>query len=379
MSSDSIVKLTYRQNDIQNPGSTGGRNIIPPPTLFLHGLDSSSHTWRSTLLELENNENNQKGNDITCSSPAVALDLRGCGRSPLGDPEEFCPSAIVNDIHNFVSRHPYFFDEIDADENGDENPIIKPFVLVGHSMGGRIAMSFASMYPSLVKALVIEDMDIRTRPMHMNIFQSKGNDSGSHEEKALLRDKTIAFERNINIQLQSKFESTGEEEDENMMERAEEALAQIYSQEGYPSNSVGKWLKEGRITFQGKDKHSDNEKMHNFRYYSEVNPAFRLLCYEQFFVTNHGEDTWRELAALTSTRANGNDKNQQYDFPIHVMVADQEKTVCDEESIWRMKEIMKKGQISGPGGKKIADVDDASANSGLRSLMVMHRYKGAVS
>mmetsp|Transcript_21531 Transcript_21531/g.31756 ORF Transcript_21531/g.31756 Transcript_21531/m.31756 type:complete len:474 (-) Transcript_21531:1024-2445(-) len=394
ISSGPIVELTHRQNDIQNPGSstgTGGRNIAPP-TLFLHGLDSSSHTWRSTLLELEEHtSNNPKDNESTCACPAVALDLRGCGKSPLGDPEEFCPSAIVNDIHNFVSRHPYFCDDIDADENGNDNdngsrngnPIIKPFVLVGHGMGGRIAMSFASTYPYLVKALVIEDMDIRTRPMHMNIFQSKGGDSGSDEEKMLLRDKTIAFERNINIQLQSEFETISEQEGVKMMERATEALAQIYSQEGYPSNSVGKWLKEGRVTFQGTHMHTNNEnkKMHNFQYYSEVNPAFRLLCYEQFFLTNHGEDTWRDLAVLTSTISAGNDTNQHHDFPIHVMVADQEKTVCDEESIWCMKKIMKKGQIGRTGMGKHedvdVDVDDTSTDTGLGRFMVMHRYKGA--
>jgi len=57
-----------------------------------------------------------------------------------------------------------------ADDNSSR--AIVPFVIVGHSMGGRIAMSVASQYLELVKALVIEDMDIRTRPMEMNIFQS---------------------------------------------------------------------------------------------------------------------------------------------------------------------------------------------------------------
>ena len=240
-------------------------------------------------------------------SKAVALDLRGCGHSPLGDPQEFSPQGIVNDIHAFLCSHRYFQKEHvnNNQQDGvddDSSRTIERFVIVGHSMGGRIAMSFASQYPELVKALVIEDMDIRTRPMEMNVFQS--ND----------REATIAFDKNLG-------------------HREESEMVQIFEEEGYPSNSVSKWLREGRI-----------EQQEDGSYYSQVNPAFRLLCYEQFFIPDHGEKVWNELGSQSNFR-----------FPIHVMVADKDMTVCDENSLWDMKIVMKEKE----------------------KFMVMHRYKNA--
>ena len=96
----SIIKLSHRQNHVDRTDST------VPTVLLLHGLDSSSHTWRTILSEL--------------TTPAVAVDLRGCGKSDLGDPNEFCPESLVEDIHDFVSRHEYF-------QEGDA------FVICGHS------------------------------------------------------------------------------------------------------------------------------------------------------------------------------------------------------------------------------------------------------
>lgn len=284
------VKLSYQEN---SPESNEPQTSSLPPTLFLHGLDSSSHTWRHTIDALESN--------------SVALDLRGCGHSPLGDPQDFSPQGIVNDIHAFLRSHRYFQKEehqdVPTDGNSSDTESILPFVIVGHSMGGRVAMSFAAHYPELVKALVIEDMDIRTRPMEMNIFQSED------------REATIAFNRHL-------------------VNRQEYELVEIFEKEGYPADSVSKWLSEGRI-----------EQKEDGSYYSQVNPAFRLLCYEHFFVTEHGERVWNAIGDIQSNLR----------FPIHVMVADKDKTVCDENSLWAMKIVMKRA------GK----------------FLVMHRYKNA--
>lgn len=114
------IKLSHRQNQIdRHVGLPGGSSVASSsfstaaPTLFLHGLDSSSHTWRNIL------------NEIT--TPAVAVDLRGCGSSDLGNPNEFTPDAIVEDIQEFVSNHEYF--QRDQDLGG-----IKKMVICGHSM-----------------------------------------------------------------------------------------------------------------------------------------------------------------------------------------------------------------------------------------------------
>ena len=106
MNESKAVKLSHREN--QRTSIPQEDNKSPPPTLFLHGLDSSSHTWRTILNKLE--------------TPAVAVDLRGCGYSDLGNPDEFSPDAIVEDLHAFVSSHDYF------------NVSERKFVICGHSM-----------------------------------------------------------------------------------------------------------------------------------------------------------------------------------------------------------------------------------------------------
>jgi len=157
-------------------------------------------------------------------------------------------------------------------------------------------MSYAAKYPQNVAALIIEDMDIRTRGHEMNMFQ----------RKVLNRGETIAFQRHL------KTDSVDD-------------IVSLFDKEGYPKESVNKWIADGRIHLC-----SDEKNTKSLGYYSEVNPAFRILCYEQFFVTNHGEDTWSKIAL-----------NSSYPFPCHVMVAGSQGTVCDNESVWKMQKIMK--------------------------------------
>mmetsp|Transcript_4374 Transcript_4374/g.6415 ORF Transcript_4374/g.6415 Transcript_4374/m.6415 type:complete len:339 (-) Transcript_4374:124-1140(-) len=271
----STVKLSHRKNNLSSSDGI-------MPILFIHGLDSSSHTWRNILPEMQ--------------IPAAAIDVRGCGSSDLGDPDDFSPDSIVEDIQEFVSSHEFFCDDSNEEDRGDTKNGIRKFVICGHSMGGRIAMSYAAKYPQNVAALIIEDMDIRTRGHEMNMFQ----------RKVLNRGETIAFQRHL------KTDSVDD-------------IVSLFDKEGYPKESVNKWIADGRIHLC-----SDEKNTKSLGYYSEVNPAFRILCYEQFFVTNHGEDTWSKIAL-----------NSSYPFPCHVMVAGSQGTVCDNESVWKMQKIMK--------------------------------------
>ncbi len=158
-------------------------------------------------------------------------------------------------------------------------------------------MSYAAKYPENIAALVVEDMDIRERPMSMNGFHRKDQN----------REATVSFDRNLNV-------------------NSIEEVYNIFETEGYPRDAIDKWIKEGRI-FDRDDISGD--QIPNF--VSEVNPAFRLLCYEQFFITDHGETTWRQIAS-----------NQHFSFPCHIMVAGTQGTVCDNYSILKMQQIMKK-------------------------------------
>jgi len=283
----SPIQLSFRANTFPKMSSSSVTKDLPK-LVFIHGLDSSSHTWRNIL------------DQVQLYTKAIAFDMRGCGASPLGNVNEFTPYNIVQDIHHSLLQHSEFCD------SGN----IQPFVIVGHSMGARIAMSFALTYPKLIKALVLEDMDIRQRHLSMNVFRNPDRN----------RNDTLSFDRNLNVNCEEKVKS-------------------IFEREGYPRDLVSKWLKEGRVYMT--DKIEKQQVSPN--YYSEVNPAFRLLCYEQFFISNHGEEVFQKLA------------NQEEEYPIHVFVADRKMTVCSEESIWEMKKIMNKKS----------------------KFMAIHRYPGA--
>mmetsp|Transcript_13168 Transcript_13168/g.17639 ORF Transcript_13168/g.17639 Transcript_13168/m.17639 type:complete len:304 (-) Transcript_13168:137-1048(-) len=242
------IQMAHIQN---NPTSSSS-----PPTLFLHGLDSSSHTWRDVLTELQ--------------TPAVAVDLRGCGSSPSGDcyEDDFSCEALVEDVHHFVTSHSFL------KERG-------PFVLVGHSMGGRIAAAYAATYPSHVSSLIIEDMDMKRRSVNP-----------------------------VPITLSQTFERGG---------KTKEELVQRLQKAGYPTERVEKWVAEGRISQKGEE------------WWSDVNPLFRVLCYQHIFDNDSGTTTWDILASSK--------------IPCHVMVADEKYTVCDEDTIQDMVKRMERCKV----------------------------------
>ncbi|CAE8634167.1 unnamed protein product, partial [Polarella glacialis] len=120
------------------------RSAPPPPdrirapnttVVLVHGLDSWSGTWEPLMSELA-----QRG------FASLAVDLRGHGSSPLGCAQDFSPRQLAVDVHQAIKAAGLL------EERGR-------IVLVGHSMGGRIAMQYAADYPEDLSLLVIEDMD----------------------------------------------------------------------------------------------------------------------------------------------------------------------------------------------------------------------------
>jgi len=124
--SSAITLHTIRPSNLE-PRAPG------PLCVFVHGLDSYSGTWKSTMEKL--------------SVPCLAVDQRGCGKSEMGPEDEFSQNALVNDLHKCIKA------------NTDE-----PIILVGHSLGGRIVLGYAARYPENLAAVIIEDMDIKPRP-----------------------------------------------------------------------------------------------------------------------------------------------------------------------------------------------------------------------
>ncbi|MDG0815295.1 alpha/beta fold hydrolase [Bdellovibrio svalbardensis] len=100
----------------------------PRKWIFIHGLMGFGQNWRRIISGLEKTER------------CLAFDQRGHGRS--FKPESgYSPEDYADDLKKIV------------DELG-----WKKFNLVGHSMGGRNVLVFASKYPEYVDKLVIEDI-----------------------------------------------------------------------------------------------------------------------------------------------------------------------------------------------------------------------------
>ncbi|MFV8257366.1 alpha/beta fold hydrolase [Bdellovibrio bacteriovorus] len=102
--------------------------------VFVHGLMGYGQNWRRIIQGIEATER------------CLAYDQRGHGRS-FQPPEGYSPEDYADDLKKIV------------DELGWGK-----FVLVGHSMGGRNVLNFASRFPEYVSHLVIEDIGPEANP-----------------------------------------------------------------------------------------------------------------------------------------------------------------------------------------------------------------------
>lgn len=93
--------------------------------VFLHYFGGSSHTWFHVIKELKN--------EFRC----IAIDLCGFGHSPE-PPKNFSINDNAKSVADLITTFH-----------------LKKFVLIGHSMGGKIALLLASLKPYGLKKLVL--------------------------------------------------------------------------------------------------------------------------------------------------------------------------------------------------------------------------------
>ncbi len=104
-------------------------NGSAPPVLLVHGLRGHAHSWDDVSVAL-------------CQDYHVlALDQRGRGDSDWAPDGNYSGAAYVNDLVGFCE-----FLKLDS------------FILVGHSMGGRNSIAFASKHSDQLKKLIIVDI-----------------------------------------------------------------------------------------------------------------------------------------------------------------------------------------------------------------------------
>jgi pimeloyl-ACP methyl ester carboxylesterase len=96
------------------------------PLVLLHGMGSTSATWDASAALLEDRYT------------VVTFDLLGHGRSPVPeDPSEYTRDGALDDVDDILATLP------------------EPAVLVGHSLGGYLALAHAATRPGVARGVVV--------------------------------------------------------------------------------------------------------------------------------------------------------------------------------------------------------------------------------
>ncbi len=117
--------LTIRGNDTYI-ARYGNEQL--PAIVMLHGFTGSTTTWQQTIEEL------------TADYHVVAIDLVGHGKTAMPNTiERYSMEQHIADLREVLQQLEIF------------NPIV-----LGYSMGGRLALGYTVMYPKEVASLVLE-------------------------------------------------------------------------------------------------------------------------------------------------------------------------------------------------------------------------------
>ena len=110
------------------------------PLFILHGLLGSMDNWRSQAKKL------------SATQTVITLDLRNHGNSPHVKGMSY--REMYEDVINVAQA---------------EN--IQSFHLLGHSMGGKVAMQLALAHPDMVESLIVVDIAPKPYPLwHQSMF-----------------------------------------------------------------------------------------------------------------------------------------------------------------------------------------------------------------
>jgi len=137
---NSIESLPLLNYKIYSPEDDAHKALTP--LFILHGLLGSMDNWRTQAKRLSH------------ARPVITMDLRNHGSSP----------------HiNGMSYREMYEDVIKVAK--EEN--IESFQLLGHSMGGKVAMQLALAHPEMIESLIVVDIAPKPYPLwHQKTLQT---------------------------------------------------------------------------------------------------------------------------------------------------------------------------------------------------------------
>jgi len=114
---------------------------IGQPLIIIHGFLGMSDNWKTLANQF-----------VAQNFQVHALDLRNHGKSFHSD--DFNYEIMVEDVKYYCDYHQ-----------------LKDIAIIGHSMGGKVAMLFATTYPNLVSKLIVADIGPKYyAPHHQTIL-----------------------------------------------------------------------------------------------------------------------------------------------------------------------------------------------------------------
>ena len=119
------------------------------PMLCVHGGAASAH-WFDFVAAA-----------FTAGHQVLAIDQRGHGDSAWAQPPDYTYARYAADIDEFVTR-------LD----------LRDFVLVGHSIGGAVSLTYTANYPGRVKRLVVVDSTLHMTPERAASLREVGTRKG---------------------------------------------------------------------------------------------------------------------------------------------------------------------------------------------------------
>ncbi|MCU0391559.1 MAG: alpha/beta fold hydrolase [Thermoflexibacter sp.] len=137
-----MIQLNFKELGIEN--SHNGCLIV------MHGLFGMLDNWMTV------------GKRMAEKYQVFLLDLRNHGRSEWSDGFSYTDMSL--DLYEFIRNQ----------------AIDTPIYVIGHSMGGKVAMQFAADYPEMLQKLVVVDIAPRAYPVHHGTILEALNDIDLH-------------------------------------------------------------------------------------------------------------------------------------------------------------------------------------------------------